>query len=354
MAVSQSAHNDLRPKGTVKCVVWDLDNTLWTGVLLENDRVVVPEEVATIVKTLDQRGILQSVASRNDPRKALAKLTKLGMEQYFLYPQIGWGSKVGFIKAVSQFLNIGLDTLAFIDDEPFDREEVRFSLPEVLCIDAADMDQILDMPEMTPQFLTRESLQRRSLYLSELSRKRAETESSGPREEFLATLDMTISIFAAAEGDLRRAEELTQRTNQLNTTGYTYSYRELDVFRQSDRHKLLMARLQDKYGSYGNIGLALVECARTLWTIKLLLMSCRVISRGVGTIMLNHIMQLAKKNKSRLRAEFVPNEINRMMHITYRFAGFSETDRLGDRVILENPLKHIPPFPDYLRVEIID
>ena len=121
---------------------------------------------------------------------------------------------------------------------------------------------------------------------------------------------MVLTIFPAKEEDLQRAEELTVRTNQLNATGYTYSYNELNQFRLSDKYKLLMARLDDKYGRYGHIGLALVKCNPDVWTLKLLLMSCRVMSRGVGSIMLNHIMQLAKSHKVRLRAEFVPTGRN--------------------------------------------
>ena len=144
-----------------------------------------------------------------------------------------------------------------------------------------------------------------------------------------------IEYFYAKEKDLQRAEELTVRTHQLNTTGYTYSYDELDQFRQSEKHILLMAKLEDKYGEYGHIGLALIACGEKVWTIKLLLMSCRVMSRGVGSIILGYILRLAKKNHTKLRGEFIPNGRNRMMNITYRFAGFDEIKsnigKIGDK-----------------------
>jgi FkbH-like protein len=146
---------------------------------------------------------------------------------------------------------------------------------------------------------------------------------------------------------------LTLRTNQLNTTGYTYSYQELNEFRQSDRHKLLVVGLTDKYGSYGKIGLVLIGCAEREWTIKLLLMSCRVMSRGVGTILINHIMNLAKEAKVRLLAEFVPNGRNRMMYVSYKFVNFREVERKGELIILENDLSRIQDFPSYMKVEIL-
>jgi len=190
------------------------------------------------------------------------------------------------------------------------------------------------------------------MILSDMARNKVEEEFVGPKEAFLASLNMVLTIFPAQEEDLKRAEELTVRTNQLNATGYTYSYDELNHFRQSQQHKLLMARPEDNYGSYGHIGLALIEDKEAVWTIKLLLMSCRVMSRGVGSIMLGHIMQVARNNNVVLRAEFVPNGRNRMMDITYRFAGFHELEKVGDLLTFESDLANIQPLPDYVDVRI--
>jgi FkbH-like protein len=335
-------------------VVWDLDNTIWHGVLMEGEQVTLRQDVPPVIKGLDDRGILQSIASRSDQAQAMRKLREFGLEEYFLHPQASWGSKVPLIRTIAKSLNIGLDTVAFIDDQPFEREEVSFSLPQVLCIDAAKVDRLLDMPEMTPRFITEDSIKRRLMLIRDIQRQNAEEEFVGPKEAFLASLGMALTIFPAKEEDLRRAEELTIRTNQLNATGYTYSYHELNHFRQSDRFRLLMAKLEDKYGSYGHIGLALVECQSEIWTLKLLLTSCRVMSRGVGSVLLNHIMRLASGQGVRLRAEFVPTGLNRVMEITYGFSGFEETARAGEVVILEHSLQQVPPHPDYLRIQIED
>ncbi|AFZ17609.1 HAD-IIIC family phosphatase [Allocoleopsis franciscana] len=350
---SEKVETNLVSQKTIKCVVWDLDNTLWNGVLLEDDRVSLKDNIVGIIKTLDSRGILQSVASKNEYGKAMAKLEELGLHEYFLYPQINWNSKASSIQEIAKSINIGIDTIAFVDDQPFELEEVSFSLPEVLCINAATLEQLLDMPEMNPRFITEDSKKRRLMYLSDIKRQKVESEFVGPQEEFLATLNMHFTISSAQEEDLQRAEELTVRTNQLNTTGYTYSYDELNQFRQSNQHKLLIASLEDKYGSYGKIGLALVECQESLWTIKLLLMSCRVMSRGVGTVMLNYIIKLAKENKVRLCAEFVSNNRNRMMYISYKFAGFKEIEKRGELVVMENELTRIQLWPEYMKVKII-
>lgn len=339
-------------KNYVKCVVWDADNTLWDGTLVEDKVVRLKPQIPDIVKTLDSRGILQSIASRNDPEPVLAKLREYELEPYFLYPQISWNSKAASIKAIANSLKIAVDSLAFVDDQNYELEEVNFSLPGVCCINASELDQILNLPAMNPRFVTEDSKERRLMYLNDLKRQDAEQAFIGAREDFLATLGMEFTIAPAKEADLKRAEELTVRTHQLNTTGYTYSYDELKDLLESDRHRVLIAGLSDKFGTYGKIGLCVIECDDDLWTLKLFLMSCRVISRGVGTIFMNHIMRLAKESQAKLRAEFIANGRNRIMYVTYKFANFKEVSVVGDKAILENDLSKLQEFPDYVRVTI--
>jgi len=347
-----TTENSVQNERKVKCLVWDLDNTLWDGVLLENDQLSLRERVTDIIKTLDNRGILQSVASKNDYNHAMAKIDDFGLRDYFLYPQINWNSKASSIAHIAKSINIGIDTLAFIDDQDFEREEVNFSHPQVLGIDAENLDNLLELPEMNPRFITQDSSKRRLMYLSDIARQNVEKDFVGPKEEFLSTLNMVFTLSPAREEDLQRAEELTVRTHQLNTTGYTYSYEELDQFRQSDRHLLLIAELNDKYGTYGKIGITLIECDEELWTIKLLLMSCRVISRGIGTVMINHIRNEARKNGVRLQAELISNDRNRMMYMSYKFAHFKEKEKRGELLILENDLSRVQNFPEYLTVKL--
>ncbi len=340
------------PAKSIKCVVWDLDNTVWDGILLEDTSVTLREGVVEILKTLDGRGILQSIASRNDHGTAMEKLQELGISEYFLYPQINWGAKSVSVKNIATALNLGVDTFAFVDDQPMERDEVQFAIPEVRCIDAAELDSILELPEMNPRFITDDSRLRRQMYMADITRKEVEETHQGSPEEFLASLNMHFTIARCKEEDLKRAEELTVRTNQLNATGYTYSYDELEAFRHSSDHDLLIASLDDKYGTYGKIGLVLVERGEGVWTIKLLLMSCRVMSRGVGTVLLNHIIRKAKAAGVSLRAELVATGRNRMMYVTYKFAGFKEIEKKDKLTVLENDFSMIQDFPDYMRVTL--
>ena len=336
----------------IKCLVWDLDNTLWHGVLLEGDAVLLSEEAKHVIQVLDRRGILHSIASKNDSSLASHKVREFGLEDYFLYPQINWNTKSSSVERIAKSLNIGLDTIAFIDDDPFERDEVNSACPQVFCVEAENLRHLTKMPEMMPQFVTRDSKRRREMYLSDIKRNEEESDFTGPKEEFLATLRMSFMLSEAQENDLERAEELTARTHQLNSTGHTYSYEELNRLRQSHQHKLLVAELTDRYGAYGKIGLALVECRQEQWTLKLLLMSCRVMSRGVGTIMLSHVLNLAKQAGVRFRADFAPTDSNRMMYVTYKFAGFKEISKAHGTITFEADLSQIQSFPDYVQVTL--
>jgi len=335
----------------IKCVVWDLDNTLWHGVLLEQEAITLREGMAEIIQCLDRRGILQSIASRNDYALAMEKLRQFGLSEYFLYPQINWNAKSASLEAIAESININIDTLAFVDDQSFERAEVSFQHPGVLCIDAVDIDQIPRMAVMNPRFITDETGMRRLMYLHDMERKKAEEDFRGPKEEFLATLGMKLTIAPADQDDLKRAEELTLRTNQLNTTGYTYSYEELDYFRQSAEHLLLIADLKDAYGAYGKIGLCLIETLNTVWTIKLLLMSCRVMARGIGNPLINAVRNEARARGVTLRAEFMPTDVNRMMYMTYKLSHFREKERAGRLIILENDLEKVQDYPAYLTIK---
>lgn len=334
----------------IKCVVWDLDNTIWQGTLLRGDDVVLTPGVRAVIEELDRRGILQSVASKNDHDLTWTKVTEFGLAEFFLFPQISWANKSDSIRAIAEGLGLGLAGFAFVDDQAFERDEVKHALPQLTAIDAADIATLLELPRMHPRFATEESRRRRSMYQADLRRKQLEAEFPGAREDFLETLGMCLTIRDAGAGDLHRAAELTLRTSQLNTTGRFYSHEELTVLRDSPDHLLLAAELDDVYGTSGIIGLALIERQPDSWLIKLLITSCRVISRGIGGIMITWLLRAAQRRGVRLRGEFVPNDRNRLMYLTYRFQGFDDVATVGDTILLEHDLANIRPFPRYVTV----
>lgn len=346
--MSVSVMVDSAVKTRIKCVVWDLDNTIWDGVLLESTGLPdLRPHVRDVIETLDQRGILQSVISKNELEPAMAALAAHGLDQYFLYPQISWGAKSQAIGTIAERLNIGIDTFAFIDDQPFERDEVLSVHPSVRTFTEAGLEQLPKLEDFIPLHLTEDSKKRRQMYQKEVLRAKAQEDFKGPEDAFLRTLDLKLRLKPASEQDLYRAEELTLRTNQLNTTGITYSAEQLRDLIASEHHQVIVAELDDKYGAYGAIGLLLISQQPGRWCVDLFLMSCRVMSRGVGGVILTALRSTCRTRQIQLAAQFKETDRNRMMFITYRFAGFREE---GDLLI--NDLSRIPALPDYMQLDI--
>lgn len=345
----------MKEEKQIKCVVWDLDGTIWHGILLESENVRLKPDIKQIIQMIDARGILHSIASKNNYADAMKKLREFGLDEYFLYPEIGWNAKSSSIAKIQKNLNIGRDAMMFIDDQAFERCEVQYLHPGILCIDASEYSALPDHPRLNPKFITQDSIRRRLMYIEDMQRRKTEEEYVGPKKEFLSSLNIEFAISKAKEEDLKRAEELTVRTNQLNATGRTYSYEELRSYIYSDSHELLVCEMKDKFGSYGKVGLALIEMNNSYWCLKLLLMSCRVISYGVGSVLLCHIMQESKKEKMKLLADFRHTERNRMMYITFKMANFKVVQsKSNGKVILENDLSIIQKFPPFINVNVSD
>jgi FkbH-like protein len=341
-----------QPVTPVKCVVWDLDDTVWEGVLAEGGGTALRPGVEALLRTLDSRGVLHSVASRNEHGRAMERLEKFGLAEYFLAPQIGWQPKSRMLRAIAEELNIAVDSLLFLDDSPFERAEVEDACPEVRVLDSADLTGLADRPDLDPP-VTPEARERRQLYRRAEQRRAHEESFEGPRVEFLRSLDMRLTIAPAGPDDLVRAAELTQRTHQLNTTGLEFSAAELRELMDRDDQTLLVMSLEDRFGSYGTIGLVLLGLHDdTEWRIRLFLMSCRVMGRNVGGAVLTHLARTADTRGLALTADFLPNEVNRQMYMVYRLTGFKDTARRGPVQTLRLAPGAGRDFPDYLRVEV--
>jgi len=337
----------------IKCVIWDLDNTIWDGILLEDPAVVLKSGIRDVIVELDRRGILHAIASRNNHDDAMQKLAEFGLADYFLYPQIGWDVKSRAVQRIVEALNIGSDTVLFVDDQPFERDEVASEHPQVWCLDSADIHTLPDHPRLQPKYITEDSARRRAMYQADIQRQRDEEAFVGPSQAFLAELKMVLDIAEAGEQDLLRAEELTYRTNQLNATGRKYTVEMLRQMLQQASHRILVCELTDRYGSYGKIGLAVMRVTPEAWRLELLLFSCRVMSKGVGTVFLTCLRRAARTQGVRLMADFKQTDRNRAMFITYAFAGFQPGEKDADGMMsMENDLTQIPPVPDHLTLNL--
>lgn len=315
----------------LKCVVWDLDNTLWQGILVEDglDGLKLNSQAVEAVRAFDEKGILQSIVSKNEPEEALAALRKFSLDEYFLFPQIAWHPKSEGIRRLSGKLNIGADTFAFVDDQIFERSEVAAAFPEVLTLDPVDLPDFLrnarlDLP------ITGEASQRRSMYRAEGQREQARDKFDGAYEEFLRSCDMTAKIAAFTAASLDRVHELVQRTNQLNISTYRYSREELATLSApGSGRRAFVIHATDRFGSYGLIGFAVFEIERNL--IIDLMFSCRVQGKLVDDAFVSWLAETELgREPGVLRARYKANKKNAPARQLLERLGFLPHSSDGD------------------------
>jgi FkbH-like protein len=275
----------------IKCVVFDLDETLWTGALLEDSEVVLRPGVAELLETLDRRGILLSIASKNDEHSALEQLKKAGIADYFVYPKINWLRKSHNIRSVAADLNIGLDSLLFVDDSPFERSEVCSQLPMVRCLDAKDLLQLAERNDLAPH-ASNDAGNRRLSYQQEVQRKRDRDESGLPLTEFLRHCEIKLTVSLVERSDHERVFELAQRTNQLNFSAKHYDRRDTMALLRAGTTDQYILRCEDKYGSYGSVGFSSICADESELRIEEFMLSCRVQGKYVEQAFLAALLQL--------------------------------------------------------------
>ncbi|MFB6363503.1 HAD-IIIC family phosphatase [Paenibacillus elgii] len=339
----------------IKCLIWDLDETLWHGTLADNEEVSLHPGIREVLEQLDGRGILQSVASRNDHDLAMAKLEELGIGRYFLYSQIGWGSKAEGIRRIANELNIGLDAVAFIDDNPFERYEARTYLPELTVYDAHEALELAGYPEFQVGKLTKEAGKRREMMLSRLERKTAEQWFAGTREDFLRSCFMELEVRTAREEDLDRAFELAARTNQFNNFTERMSEDVIRSYLESPAKGLYVAELKDRFGDHGLVGAAMLDYEEERLDIRLFCISCRIEGRGIGTAFLGTVLKLAQQeHPAMLEAvcSYRATGRNRPALMLLQLLGFTRKERREHDSVYALPLPFSYCTPDWIDVKM--
>ena len=287
---SETTNSTFSRKNTWKCIVWDLDNTLWDGILVEDgpEKIQLRQSVVHVIRETDQRGILHSIASKNNQDDAMAVLRACDLADYFLYPQIGWQPKSQAIAQIATLLNIGIDAVAFVDDQPFEREEVRRALPQVAVIDAAECLDIPQRPECQVP-VTTESSNRRVMYRDEEQRHTAQKAYVGDYTTFLRECGLEIDIRSLKETNLRRVYELAQRTNQMNFSGNRYPEAQLTEVMTSPFCETYVIDCCDRFGDYGIVGFAVVDIRGP--RLLDLMFSCRIQSKRVEHAVLGFLLK---------------------------------------------------------------
>ena len=261
----------------VKCVAWDLDGTLWDGTLVEDgvDGIKLKTDIVAAIKRLDSCGIVNSVVSKNDESAAIEALKKLGIEEYFVFLQIGWGAKSIALKQLAQQMNIGLDAIAFVDDTEHERAEVKSECPAVTVLAPGEVAAFV---KAACNQGSQMGSSRRKMYRDEMARGKAVAQDfAGDAEAFLMASGLEVELLDVPSGSdiAARCRELVQRTNQLTLTAHRYDEAAFNALLGEATCKAV--RVHDKYGEFGIVGFI-------AWTpdrLKELVFSCRIAKKGV-------------------------------------------------------------------------
>ena len=324
-----------------KCLVIDLDNTLWGGVIGEEGvgGIALGEEFpGSVYKSFQRRllslrdqGTLLAIASKNNEADALEVFEKhsdcvLSLDD-FAARRINWNDKAASLISIAEELNIGTDALAFFDDSPVEREWVRSQMPEVTVIDVPnDPMGYADALEKSGAFdnlsISREDRQRPEMYQQEGQRKQLRQANVSP-EEFFKQLEMTATIGFLDSDTLPRIAQLLAKTNQFNLTNRRHTAPILEEMTESGALGLWM-RLEDRFGDNGLIAAAIaVPQTANNWNIDTFLMSCRVAGRRVESVFLGVLCSmLQKKGSESVTGEYLSTHKNGMVAGFYKSHGF--------------------------------
>jgi len=360
-----------------KVLCTDLDNTLWGGVLGEEG----PEGIATgtafpgncyleyqrYLKQLSSRGILLAIVSKNndaDVREAFQiRAADLGLTlDNFVATKISWNEKATSIRELAEELSLGLDSFVFVDDNPVECEAIRQQLPEVATI-AVPIDEpwkLVELLSSQPFFdaavVTDDDVNRLNEYKAQAQRAEL-ANSAGNRDEFLASLEIVCTFLSALDAPLARSVQLLAKTNQFNLTTRRHSAGEVEEFASVAGGQAIAVRVRDRFGDAGVVGLALACTEGDTCSIDSLLLSCRVIGRGIETAMLAYLGQNAiRAGATRLVGEFIPTKKNAPCADFYLDHGFTQNlsprDGSPDSIFYQLDLTiAAPESPSWLTLE---
>ena len=302
----------LEPKlKKIKCIVLDLDNTMWKGVLREDGvtGIEVYKDRIEALFHLSQKGIVLALCSKNDPEdtelvKSIFEKTP-GFLRNIVSFQINWQPKSQNIKSLAKTLNIGLDTFAFFDDNPFERDEVKTNIPEINVFKDTEIIEALNwVGFQSASKVTETAKNRIQFYKTEVLRKKEEQStienSDTSLEDYLMSTGLNLKINKIFESDINRIIELLQRTNQQNATMKRTDLSTLTDYYNNDQYEILALSLTDKFGEYGIIGTSILKKENETVELQEFALSCRAMGKKVEhtllLYLLNQSISLGAKN----------------------------------------------------------
>ena len=326
---------------TAKALVVDLDNTLWGGIIGEDGMPGIKvgaeypgaafQALQRALLDLSRRGILLAVCSKNNLDDAMEALDQhpgmLVRSQHFAAMRINWTDKSQNLREIAKELNIGVDSLAFLDDNPFEREQVRAALPEITVIDVPqDSSQyaaiVRDCPVFERLTLSAEDQQRTAMYAEQRQRASAE-QTFQSKEDFFRFLEQEAELSPASDLTIARIAQLTQKTNQFNLTTRRYTEAQIAEMAKQPEWNIFSIRVRDRFGDHGVVGVAIAHDQGEQCEVDTFALSCRVIGRTVETALLAHIAKsAADRGRKRLVGWFLPTKKNAPARDFYLDHGF--------------------------------
>jgi len=302
-----------------KCIVLDLDNTLWGGIIGEDgmDGIYLGGtfpgnsfvDFQRILFKLSKCGIILAICSKNNPQDAMQVIREhpnmILRENDFTCIKTNWAEKRENLLHISRELNIGLDSIVFIDDSPLEIEHIQSSLPDVTCILLPNDPALINdtfyqyLWLFSSLFITDEDKNRTQLYVSE-KKRRASKNGYATTESFIRSLNIQVEVdkLSKSSKQIQRVSQLTLRTNQFNLTNIRYSEQQLVKYIQCG-YFVLSINIKDKFGDYGLCGAMILDPRNEHWTIDCFVLSCRVLGRTIEKALLNYIIRFAKTRNAK-------------------------------------------------------
>jgi FkbH-like protein len=352
----------------VKCVVLDLDNTLWGGVIGDDGINGIKlsahgdgesfYQLQCFLRELSRRGILLAVCSKNDKNNAMAPFLHhpdmvLKLEDIAVFVA-NWDDKAQNIRSIQKTLNIGFDSMVFLDDNPFERNLVREFLPDVIVPELPDdpADYLATLSALnlfeTTSFSS-EDARRTELYRAE-ARSREELASFGSIDGFLESLEMRITVARWDGFHLPRIAQLFQRSNQFNLTTRRLSETQCAAMMEDDTCLPLYAELADRLSDHGLISLVSCRTKQNELVIEDWVMSCRVLSRGVEQYLMTKVFEHACANGCRrVIGSYLPTAKNGMVRDFYERFGFQKIADHDGGATWALSVAQYQPSPTYIR-----
>jgi FkbH-like protein len=325
-----------------KALVVDLDNTLWGGVIGEDgiENIKVGQDypgaaylaLQRAILDLHRRGILLAICSKNNPADAMEALEKhegmLLRPKHFAALKMNWEDKASNLRAIAAELNIGIDALAFLDDNPAERQLIRSHVPEVTVIDLpsdpmAYAQTLPQCPVFERLTLSAEDRERGRYYAEE--RQRAELQlQTGSLEDFYRSLQIEVDVGLVTPDTVARTAQLTQKTNQFNLTTRRYNEQQIASLAADPEWRVYTVHARDRFGDNGLIGVAIIHLQKQACDLDTFLLSCRVIGRTVETAVLAEIgVQARALGALCLTGKFIATKKNAPAREFYPSHGFT-------------------------------